>query len=339
VAWQSPTPVTPVPPGRGALFAHVRRAVASAAVPILHAIVLGLVQGLSEFLPISSSGHLKLVPWLFGWNDFGGTANLEQTFDVALHLGTLIGACAYFRHDLVALIRGGLSALRPRRQVLSAGVAADDVPAAGVTTEIGVEIAPGPTSPLGDEGRLAWLLLASALPASLIGAVLNDTAADLGEKEWLIALMLIVFGGVLLGADRLRGERTADTFGVRDALAMGAAQALALVPGVSRSGATITASRSLGFSRDSAARLSFLMSLPIIAGALLFEGVKMMRDGGIPDGFAPAFAWGIVASGITGFGAVWGTLRLLRTRTFTPFVVYRVLAGVGVLLLIATGVR
>jgi undecaprenyl-diphosphatase len=303
--------------------------VASGAVPILHAIVLGIVQGFSEFLPISSSGHLKIVPWLFGWDDFGGQATLEQTFDVALHLGTLIGACAYFRHDLVALIRGGLSALRPRGRSSSGG--------GGV--EVAVELAPGPESPLGDEGRLAWLLVASAIPASIVGVALNSTVADLGKKEWLIALMLIVFGGVLLAADRLRGERTADTFGVRDALVMGAAQAMALVPGVSRSGATITASRTIGFSRDSAARLSFLMSLPIIAGALLFEGLDVVRSGGIPAGFGPAFLWGILASGTTGFAAVWGTLRFLRSRTFTPFVVYRLLAGAGILVLIATGVR
>jgi undecaprenyl-diphosphatase len=298
-------------------------------VPVIHAIVLGIVQGLSEFLPISSSGHLKVVPWLLGWDDFGGKASLEQTFDVALHLGTLIGAGAYFRHDLVALVRGGLSALRPRPRVSPDGGA----------VEVGVDVAPGPAAPLGDEGRLAWLLLASAVPASLVGVALHHTVADLGKKEWLIALMLIVFGGVLLAADRLRGERTADTFGVRDALVMGAAQAMALVPGVSRSGATITASRAIGFGRDSAARLSFLMSLPIIAGALLFEGLDMMSSGGVPDGFGAAFAWGIVASGITGFAAVWGTLRFLRTRTFQPFVVYRVLAGAAILLVIATGAR
>ncbi|MCU1485925.1 MAG: uppP [Actinomycetia bacterium] len=297
--------------------------------PILHALVLGIVQGLSEFLPISSSGHLRLVPWLLGWNDFDARPHLEKTFDVALHLGTLIGAVAYFRHDLVRIARGGLSTLRPRRRA---------VDPAGTTMSIGVAPAPGPEAPYGDEGKLAWLLLASAVPAAILGALLNDQVDKLAEHEWLIGLLLIVFGFVLLWADRLGGRRTADTFSLRDALVMGGAQALALAPGVSRSGATITAGRWAGLDRDSTARLSFLMSLPIIAGALLLEGAKLAKDG-MPHGFAAAFAVGIVASGITGYAAVWGTLRLIRTRTFTPFVVYRVLIGAGVLVIAATSFR
>ncbi|MGE0795759.1 MAG: undecaprenyl-diphosphate phosphatase [Acidimicrobiia bacterium] len=345
--------------------------------PVLHAIVLGIVQGLSEFLPISSSGHLKLVPWLFGWDDFRGQADLEQSFDVALHLGTLVGACAYFRRDIVNLARGALAVLgrdgRARLRAADAGAETGDGAGTGDrgagtgdtgagtgdtgagtgdtgagtgdtgagTGDLGAGTGDGadPDLAVAVEGRLAWLLLASALPAALVGSVLNDTVAGLGDHEWLVAVMLVLFGGVLLLADRLLGRRPAESFRGRDALVMGAAQALALVPGVSRSGATITASRSIGFSRDAAARLSFLMSLPIIAGALLFEGVDMFRSGGIPEGFGPAFAWGIVASGVTGWLAVWGTLRFVRTHTFTPFVVYRVVAGGAVLLLIATGVR
>ena len=297
--------------------------------PILHAIVLGITQGLSEFLPISSSGHLRIVPWLLGWDDFAGQPQLERTFDVALHLGTLIGAIAYFRHDLLALVRGGLSMLRP------SGRRASSV---GATVEVGVEPAPGPESPYGDEGRLAWLLVASAIPAAAVGFVLGDPLDRVADHVWLIGVLLIVFGFVLLWADRLGGTRTADHFGVRDALVMGSAQALALVPGVSRSGATITAGRWAGFDRDAAARLSFLMSLPIIAGALLYEGLKVAGDG-MPPGFAPAFLWGIVASGVTGYVAVWGTLRLVRTRTFSPFVVYRVAVGAGVILLSASSLR
>lgn len=302
---------------------------APAPVPLLHAIVLGIVQGLSEFLPISSSGHLRLVPWLFGWNDFAGRAHLEKTFDVALHLGTLIGAVAYFRYDLVRLVRGGLSVLRPSRR------AAEPV---GVTTETGVPPAPGPEAPYGDEGKLAWLLLASTIPAGIVGTLFNDRVDELARHEWLIGLLLIVFGGVLLWADRLGGRRTADTFRFGDAAVMGTVQALALVPGVSRSGATITAGRWVGLDRDAAARLSFLMSLPVIAGAVLLEGAKLARDG-MPAGFAPAFVWGVVASAVTGYAAVWGTLRLIRTRTFTPFVVYRVVIGVGVLVIAASSFR
>ena len=295
--------------------------------PILHAIVLGIVQGLSEFLPISSSGHLRIVPWLLQWDDFAGKPELEQSFGVALHLGTLLGAIAYFRGDLLELARGGLSALRSPGSVLTGG-----------TVETGVDPAPGPEAPYGDEGKLAWLLLASAVPAGVVGLLFNDVLGDLAEHEWLIGVLLIVFGFVLLYADRLGGEREADGFTLRDALLVGAAQAMALVPGVSRSGATITAYRSLHFSRDAAARLSFLMSLPIIGGALLYEGGGVLLDG-IPRGFGAAFFWGIVASGVTGYLAVWGTLRLIRTRTFSPFVVYRVLVGIGVLLIASSSIR
>jgi undecaprenyl-diphosphatase len=296
--------------------------------PILHAIVLGIVQGLSEFLPISSSGHLRLVPWLMGWHDFARGSNLEQSFDVALHLGTLVGAVAYFWSDLVRLAKGGLSSLRPRRR---AG-------AEGTTMSTGVAPAPGPEAPYGDEGRLAWLLLLSAIPAALLGAILSDKLDDLAQHEWLIGVLLVVFGGVLLWADRLGGRRTADTFSRRDAIVMGAAQCLALAPGVSRSGATITAGRWAGLDRDAAARMSFLMSLPIIAGAVVFSGAKLLSHG-MPDGMAPAFIWGILASGITGYAAVWGTLRIIRTRTFTPFVVYRVVVGIGVVVIAASSFR
>jgi undecaprenyl-diphosphatase len=270
--------------------------------PILHAIVLGIVQGLSEFLPISSSGHLRLVPWLMGWHDFPRGSSLEQSFDVSLHLGTLVGAVAYFRNDLLRLAKGGL------------------------------------TAPRGTDGRLAWLLLLSAVPAAVLGAALSDRLDDLAQHEWLIGVLLVVFGLVLLWADRLGGRRTADTYSRRDAVVMGAAQCLALAPGVSRSGATITAGRWAGLDRDAAARMSFLMSLPIIAGAVAFSGAKLLKDG-MPHGMAPAFVWGIVASGITGYAAVWGTLRLIRTRSFAPFVVYRVVVGVGVVIIAASSFR
>lgn len=263
--------------------------------PIVHAIVLGVVQGLSEFLPISSSGHLLIVPWLFDWDDFAGDASLEKTFDVALHIGTLVGVLAYFRGELWRLARDGVS--RPRSK----------------------------------DGRLAWWLLASAVPAAVTGALFDDVIEqELGQIP-LVASMLIVFGLVLLWSDRAGGVRTMEEVRLRDVLTMGVGQALALQPGVSRSGATMTAGRFVGLSRDAAARLAFLMSIPITGGAVLFKAVDVAGEGGIPDGFAAPFVWGIVASGVTGWFAVWGTLRLLRTRTFTPFVAYRLLAGVAVL--------
>ncbi len=307
--------------------------------PILHAIVLGIVQGLSEFLPISSSGHLELVPWLFGWDDFARDPDLETTFDVALHLGTLVGAVAYFRNDLLRLATAGIGVLRPRRRRGAAvrgrvGTDTDEGP-----IETGVDLAPGPEREGGGDASLAWLLLLSALPAGITGILFRDTFERVGESEWLIGLLLIVFGLVLLVADRLGGEREADGFTVRDALLMGLAQAAALQPGVSRSGVTITTSRAIGFRRDAAARLSFLMSLPIIGGAVLYEGLGVVVGEGIPGDFVLPFVAGVVASGVTGFAAVWATLRVVRSRTFTPFVVYRCIVGAGVILLATSGIR
>ena len=307
--------------------------------PILHAIILGITQGLSEFLPISSSGHLELVPWLFGWDDFASDPDLETTFDVALHMGTLVGAVAYFWSDILRLATAGFGALR--RRTTGAGVGSVSAGrSAGSSAETGVELAPGGDGTVGDrDASLAWLLLLSALPAGISGVLFEDTFADIAEEQWLIGVLLIVFGLGLLVADRLGGEREADRFGLRDALVMGVVQAAALQPGVSRSGVTITAARGLGFRRDSAARLSFLMSLPIIGGAGLYKGADVLLGGGIPSGFLGAFAAGMVAAGLTGYGAVWATLRLVRTRTFTPFVIYRCIVGTGVILLAASGVR
>jgi undecaprenyl-diphosphatase len=277
-------------------------------VPIIHAISLGLTQGLSEFLPISSSGHLLLVPWLFGWDDFAGRPELEKSFDVALHIGTLVGAIAYFRHDIWRLIREGLQALDRRRE----------------TTLY---------------GRLAWLIVLSTIPAAVTGALFQSFIDRELGRIWLIGIMLIVFGLVLLWADRLGGTKKLDELDARQAFGMGLGQAFALQPGISRSGVTITVGRGLGFERDATARISFLMSIPVIAGAVLYKGLDVMANGGIPEDMVGGFFWGIVASAITGWFAVWGTLRLVRTHSFFPFVVYRIGAGVTVLLLLVSTFR
>jgi undecaprenyl-diphosphatase len=277
-------------------------------VPLIHAIVLGIVQGLSEFLPISSSGHLAVVPWLFGWDDFAGRDSLAKAFDVALHVGTLVGAVAYFWRDLVVYAREGLRLVVPANRA-------------------------EPST----DGRIAWLLLVSAVPAAITGFFLEDSIETLDDEFWLIGVMLILGGLLLLVADRLGGARESDDFRLRDALLMGVGQALALQPGVSRSGVTITVSRWIGFDRAAAARLSFLMSLPIIAGAGFYKLVDVMSEGGIPSDFVVPFLVGMVTSAITGFAAVWGTIRFVQTRTFTPFVIYRCVLGVGVIALAASG--
>lgn len=270
--------------------------------PISHAVVLGLVQGLTEFLPISSSGHLLLVPWLLRWDDFPDAAT-EKAFDVALHIGTLLAAVVYFRGDLIRYVSAGLRALRPA----------------------------GRRDP---DARVAWLLLLSSVPAAAVGAVFEDTIDERLGTPTIIAVSLILFGLLLGVADRLPGDRPVEGLHLADAVTIGAAQALALNPGTSRSGITMTAARWVRFDRDAAARISFLMMIPVTGGAVLFKLVGLAGDG-IPDGFAGAMTVGIVTSATSGWLAVWGLLRLVRTRSFTPFVIYRVAAGLFVLVVVA----
>ena len=279
--------------------------------PILHAIILGLVQGFSELLPISSSGHLALVPWLFGWNDFADVTNgasIEKAFDTALHLGTLVAVLFYLRTELIGYVREGIRiVVSPKR--------ADK-----------------------QMGKRAWLFVASAIPAGIAGAIGQQWITDKLGTPVLIAVSLVFFGLLLLWADRQQGTRDVDTFTRKDALLIGLAQVLALNPGTSRSGITITAARKFGFSRDAAARVSFLMSVPVIGGAVLFSLVKLVRDG-IPDGLIAPMIAGIIAAGVSGWVAMWGMIRILRTRNFNMFVMYRVAVGFGVLSIAASSWR
>jgi undecaprenyl-diphosphatase len=187
-------------------------------------------------------------------------------------------------------------------------------------------------------GRRAWLFVASAIPAGIAGAIGEQWVTDKLGKPVMIAISLIVFGLVLLWADRLVGDRTESSFTARDAMLIGLAQVIALNPGTSRSGITITAARKFGFSRDAAARVSFLMSVPVIGGAVLFKLAKLANDG-IPEGLLTPMIVGIIAAGISGWVAMWGMMRMLRSRNFNGFVIYRVTIGVGVLLLAASSVR
>lgn len=275
--------------------------------PILHAVVLGLVQGLTEFLPISSSGHLILVPWLFGWDDIE-SASVKKAFDVALHLGTLVAVVGYFRRDIVTYVREGTRLLWHRQR------------------------------PIDVDGRIAWLLVLATVPAGIVGVVFGDWIDEQLGTPVIIALSLIGFGLLMAWADRRAGRRQLEELAARDAVFVGAAQALALNPGTSRSGITITAGRQLGFDRDAAARLSFLMSIPVIAGAVLVKGVELISEG-VPDDLVAPMIVGIVTSGLSGWLAVWGTLRWVRTHDFTPFVIYRLAAGVLVLVIAATSWR
>jgi undecaprenyl-diphosphatase len=269
--------------------------------------VLGITQGVTEFAPISSSGHLILVPWLFEWpilND----PDLNKTFDVALHMGTFVGALVYFRHDVVRYTGAWFRSIRARR-------------VAGV-----------------DE-RLAWALVVGTIPGVVLGATLEGVIQDELGQPWLIALMLAVFGVVLYVVDRLASTRRhLDDLTVANGWWLGVAQAAALQPGISRSGVTMTAARLMAFDRPTAARFSFLLSLPIIAGAGLYKGVDLLREG-IPAGMGGAFLAGTIASAISGFLVIAFLLSYLRTRDFAIFMWYRLAAAALCFTLIATGAR
>ena len=274
--------------------------------PIYQAIILGIVQGLSEFLPISSSGHLLLVPWFAGWDEL--EPSVKKSFDVALHLGTLVAVVGYFRRDVSTYVVEGTKLVFARK-----------VP---------------PTA----DGKLAWLFVLATLPAAAVGALFEDQIDTRLGTPTIIGLSLIGFGVLLAIADRSAGRRKVEEFRAKDALLVGAAQALALNPGTSRSGITMTAGRFLGFDRDAAVRISFVMSIPVIFGAVVFKFSGLIADG-VPEGLLVPMIVGIITSGLSGWLAVWGTIRIVRTHSFMPFVIYRIALGVVVLVVVATGLR
>jgi undecaprenyl-diphosphatase len=264
---------------------------------IIQALVMGIVQGLTEFVPISSSGHLIIVPFLAGWDD----AFINSlAFSVMLHLGTLIALLAYFRADWVRLVPAGLAAVRDR------SLAGDD------------------------DRRLAWLLIATTVPAAAVGLVFSDIIETSFRNVGLVALMLVVGGLIMLIADRF-GAMTRRIEGLTFPMAVGigAAQALALVPGISRSGISISAGRLVGLDRESAARFAFLMATPITAGAVLFEARKLLTgEAGLDVSIAPLVV-GMVSALISGLVAIRFMLSFLRRQSLTVFVIYRfVLAAV-----------
>jgi len=281
---------------------------------ILQAIVLGVAQGLTEFLPISSSAHLIIIPWLFGWDSFG------LAFDVALHLGTLAAILIYFRRDLIAIPRGLIAerAALARRQL--------------------------PADPM---ARLGIYIALASIPAGLVGLVGEDAIDRAFHADPLtrgavatIAIVLMLAGVILEIADR-RGARItrepgAEPVTLRQALIVGLAQTLALIPGASRSGTTIAAGLFVGLSRPDAARFSFLLGVPLIAGA----GAKQMAEVAL-DGFEDVslgvFLFGMLAAAVTGYAAIAGLLRFLQRRPVTVFVAYRIALGLALLVLLATG--
>jgi undecaprenyl-diphosphatase len=272
------------------------------------ALVLGIVQGLTELLPISSSGHLILVPWLADWRYLETNDEFNQTFDVALHFGTLVAVTAYFRRDIARLIVALLRSAR-RRSVES------------------------------PDERLAWVVAIATIPAAVVGAAGEGLIADHLGEPWQIAIFLALFGIVLWIADRRPEQRGLTGLGYGEALAVGFAQALALAPGVSRSGITISAARFLGLDRDSAARLSFLLLVPIVLGATLLEGVTNVLLGDLPAGWGGPFLVGVLAAAASGLVAIDVLLGYVRRHDYSIFVLYRLAVALFVAGLIVSGAR
>jgi undecaprenyl-diphosphatase len=278
------------------------------ALPDWQALILGITQGATELLPISSSGHLILVPWLGGWEFLEQNDEFNQTFDVALHVGTLIAVVFYFWADVKRLVAAWIGSVRRRR----------------IETP--------------DE-RIAWFVAVATIPAAVIGALGESFIAEHFGEPWQIAIFLAVFGVLLWFADRTPARRSMSDLGLGTAVAVGVAQSLALMPGVSRSGITITAARFLGLDRDSAARFSFFLLIPIVFGASLWEGINDVLLGDLPPGSAGPFVVGMIASAASGLLAIWALLGYVRNHNYTIFVIYRLALSAVILLLIAANVR
>lgn len=268
---------------------------------LIQAMILGLVQGVAEVLPISSSAHLIFIPWLFGWKDSG------LTFDVALHFGTFVALFAYFWHDVVMLVKGTYTGLKTR-----------DFSS--------------------HESRLPWLLVAGSVPAAIVGKLFEEPIEKIFRGSPLVvALTLILFGLALGLADRYgRQLRDVASVGLATAVAIGCFQCLALIPGVSRSGITITAALILGLARPAAARFSFLLSLPIVAGAAMLKALHLIKHG-IEPGMAAPMLVGVVVAAVSGYLSVAFLLRFVQKNTVWPFVWYRVAVGGGLLFAVGSG--
>jgi undecaprenyl-diphosphatase len=259
-----------------------------ARVSLIEAALLGVLQGLGEFLPISSSGHLIAVPWLLGWGEHG------LAFDVALHIGTLVAVLYAFAGDWRRMAAASWRDLREHRRLQS------------------------------PDARLLGLLALATLPGGVAGLLLDEWAETTFRSPALVAVSLALLGVCLGLADRFgTGERTTATLPLSHAMLIGAAQALALIPGVSRSGATISAALLLGYRREEAARFSFLLATPITVGA----GMLKLPDLATGDASLGAVLVGVVAAGVVGLLAIRWLLRYVRTRSYMPFVVYRLVAA------------
>jgi len=265
---------------------------------LLHVIILAFVQGITEFLPVSSSAHLALAPWLLGWPDQG------LAFDIALHFGTLLAVLVYFFRDWVQIILQGLG------------------------------IQAGHDPELKRNRALLWFLAVGSLPIGVFGLLLKEHAETTLRNPMLIGIMLVLVGILMAVADRAgRHQKGIEHVTMLDALVIGFAQALAIVPGTSRSGITITAALFRNFERASAARFSFLLSTPAILAAGAKAFYDLYKAGGIPPDMRVAFVLGIVCSALTGLATIALFLEFLRFRTLKFFIYYRIVFGIIVIAL------
>ena len=265
------------------------------------AVVLGLVQGLTEFLPISSSAHLRIFPELFGWGDPGAA------FTAVIQIGTELAVLLYFRHDIWRIVTTWLRSL--------------------VKPELRGHL----------DARMGWYIIVGSLPIVVLGVLLKDVIESHFRSLWLIGTTLIVLGVILGIADRVGStERTIKQVTLRHAVLMGLAQACALVPGVSRSGATISMGRFLGYDREAATRYAFLLAIPAVIGAGVFE-LKEIPGGDNAYGWGPTIT-ATVVSFVVGYAAIAWLLRYVSTRSYTPFVIYRIALGTATLALVGAGV-
>ena len=268
--------------------------------PLYQAVVLALVQALTEFLPVSSQAHLWFVPWVFKWKDPG------LTFDVALHAGTLVAVLVYFFRAWIQIIAHGFG--------INAG--SDDE--------------------LRKNQGLLWLLAVATIPAAVAGVLFEKQADTVLRTPYLIGAMLLIVGGLMWMAERrARGIKGIDSVGWADGITIGLSQALALIPGTSRSGITITTGLFRGLTRETAARFSFLLSTPVIAGAVLKKLWDVHKEGGFPHDMRAPFAVGTAVSGVAGALVIAVFLRYLRRNSLMPFVYYRIVFGIIVIALAA----
>jgi undecaprenyl-diphosphatase len=282
--------------------------------PLYQAVVLAIIQGLAEFIPVSSSGHLIIVRRLLGWNELSPAH--ELTFDVALHFGTLLSVLFYFRRTWIQIIRAALGGKVVRFSETS-----------GSDTNLTVD-------EQREERLLLWFMAVATIPGAIAGKLLENSAEDYFREHVvliagaLIVVALLMWLGEAVG--KLQKPLTRTSFA--DSLIIGVAQAFALIPGVSRSGATITAGLFCNMTREAAVRFSFLLSTPIIAGAALLKAHELHKEG-LPAGMHAPFLVGIVVSAIVGYAAIAWLIRYLQVNSLRLFIYYRIAAGIVVIAL------